>query len=106
MRTIDERLAEAAGREAALAQAQRDEPARLAGFDGRIAALDGRVKALIPRVAALAGEQRIAVQDIAVAALERQKERLATYATQARFAVAQLYDRAQLAKQDHDGRTD
>jgi hypothetical protein len=106
LHTIDQQLAEAAGREAALAQAQRDEPARLAGFDGRIAALDGRVKALIPRVAALAGEQRIAVQDIAVAALERQKERLATYATQARFAVAQLYDRAQLAKQDHDGRTD
>ena len=106
LRTIDQQLAEAAGREAALAQAQRDEPARLAGFDGRIAALDARVKALIPRVAALAGEQRVAMQDIAVAALERQKERLATYATQARFAVAQLYDRAQLAKQDHDGRAD
>jgi hypothetical protein len=106
MRTIDQQLAEAAGREAALAQAQRDEPARLAGFDGRIAALDGRVKALLPRVAALAGEQRIAVQDIAVAALGRQKERLATYATQARFAVAQLYDRAQLANKDHDGHAD
>lgn len=106
MRTIDERLAEAAGREAALAQAQRDEPTRLAGFDGRIATLDARLKALIPRVAALADEQRIAVQNIAVAALERQKERLATYVTQARFAVAQLYDRAQLAKKEHDGRAD
>ncbi|UCH17379.1 MAG: hypothetical protein JSW36_17155, partial [Burkholderiales bacterium] len=106
MRTIDERLAEAAGREAALAQAQRDEPTRLAGFDGRIATLDARLKAMIPRVAALADDQRIAEQNNAVAALERQKERLATYVTQARFAVAQLYDRAQLAKKEHDGRAD
>ena len=36
------------------------------------------------------------VQDIAVAALTQQKERLAVYVTQARFAVAQLYDRANI----------
>jgi len=34
------------------------------------------------------------VQELAVAALEQQKERLANYTTQARYAVAQLYDRA------------
>ena len=34
------------------------------------------------------------MQDIAVAELTRQQERLADYTTQARFAVAQLYDRA------------
>ena len=43
---------------------------------------------------ALGAEQQQAVQDIAVAELTRQKERLAGYTLQARFAVAQLYDRA------------
>jgi len=45
---------------------------------------------------------RVARQELAVAELERQKDRLATYATQARYAVAQLYDRANLAKKDDD----
>ena len=34
------------------------------------------------------------MQDIAVAELTRQQERIADYTTQARFALAQLYDRA------------
>jgi hypothetical protein len=42
------------------------------------------------------------VQDLAVAELTRQKERLAVYATQARFAVAQLYDRATLSRNADD----
>jgi hypothetical protein len=37
------------------------------------------------------------VQGIAVAALTQQQERLAQYQTQARFALAQLYDRANLS---------
>ena len=42
------------------------------------------------------------MQDLAVAELERQKDRLAVYAMQARFAVAQLYDRATLSRnEDH-----
>jgi hypothetical protein len=48
---------------------------------------------LIPRVAALTQEQQLVVQDIAIAELTRQQERLAAYTIQARFAVAQLYDR-------------
>jgi len=80
--------------DAALAQAQRDEPARFERFAKRIAALAPLLDVMIPRVAALSKEQQDAVQDIAVAALTQQKERLAVYSTQARFAVAQLYDRA------------
>jgi hypothetical protein len=37
------------------------------------------------------------VQQLAVAELERQKQRLATYLTQARFAVAQIYDQSSRA---------
>ncbi|WP_428425113.1 tetratricopeptide repeat protein [Methylibium sp.] len=99
LQTIDAELAEARRRDTALAQAQRDEPARFGAFDGRIAELDRRIRALIPRVAALSREQQQVVQDIAVAALTRQQERLAVYVTQARFAVAQLHDRASVAKE-------
>ncbi len=94
LQAVDVQLQQARGRDAALAQAQRDEPARFDAFAQRIAALDPTLKALQPRVAALGTEQQQAVQDIAVAELTRQKERLASYTQQARFAVAQLYDRA------------
>ncbi len=99
IKTITAQLAEAHSRDAALEQAQRDEPARFEQFGTRIPALDQRIKALIPRVAALTSEQQQAVQNLAIAELERQKERLAVYANQARFAVAQLVDRAN-AKMD------
>lgn len=91
---IDTQIADAQRLDAELAQAQRDEPERFERFAKRIAALGPKLDVMIPRVAALSKEQQLAVQDIAVAELSRQKERLAIYSTQARFAVAQLYDRA------------
>jgi hypothetical protein len=98
MRSIDTQLDEARRRDAALEQAQRDEPARFEQFAQRIGTLGQRLQALIPRVAALSQEQQTAVQELAVAELVRQKERLADYTTQARFAVAQLYDRAHVTR--------
>jgi uncharacterized protein YdcH (DUF465 family) len=98
LQALDAGLAEARQHEAALAQAQRDEPARFDRFAERIAELDKRIQALIPRVADLGKEQQGALQELAVAELTRQKDRLAAYTTQARFAVAQLYDRANKAK--------
>ena len=99
---IQTQLAEAAQHDAALVQAQRDEPARFERFALRIKELDVRIQALIPRVAALSRDQEQAVQGLAVAELERQKERLAVYATQARFAVAQIYDRASASTKEGD----
>jgi hypothetical protein len=90
----DAQLQEAHRREDALVQAQRDEPARFEQFAARIAALEQRIRALIPQVAALSREQQEQVQDLAVAALADQKERLAACTMQARFAVAQLVDRS------------
>jgi hypothetical protein len=98
MQLLDGNLGQAQQRSAAIAAAQRDEPARLDRFARRIEELAARVEAMIPRVAALSGEQQAAVQEIAVAELLRQKERLHEYGTQARFAVAQTYDRANQAK--------
>jgi hypothetical protein len=97
MRDLQSNLAEARARDAALAAAERDEPARLDAFEKRIDALAARLDAMLPTVAALAREQQVAVQEMAVADLLRQKERLAEYGTQARFAVAQIVDRASLA---------
>ena len=85
-----------------LARAQRDEPARFEAFARRIAELDARLNVLMPRVAALSKEQQGALQEIAVTELVSQKERLAAYTAQARYAVAQLYDRATEPKEgDH-----
>jgi hypothetical protein len=101
---IQTQLAEAAQHDAALVQAQQSEPARFERFAVRIKELDARIQALIPRVAALSRDQEQSVQGLAVTELERQKERLAAYATQARFAVAQLYDRAAITPEG--GRAD
>jgi len=91
-------LARARFLDADLTRAQKEEPAHFEQFAARIAALDQRIRALLPRVQALLKLQRGAVQEMAVAELQAQKERLAIYGTQARFAVAQIYDRARLAK--------
>jgi tetratricopeptide (TPR) repeat protein len=94
LRTAEEQLAEARTHDAALASAQRDEPAKFDAFAGRINELSARIRALQPRVAALTTEQQQALQDTAVVALREQQQRLVGYTNQARYAVAQLYDRA------------
>jgi len=95
-------LADARAHDAELAQAERDEPVRFADFARRIAELDARLNVLAPRVAALSTEQQSALQEIAIVELKAQKERLAAYTAQARYAVAQLYDRATEPKEgDH-----
>ncbi len=93
-------LAQARERDAALAQAQQDEPARQARFAERIAQLAQQLDALRPGVALAAAQVQAQLQDIAVAELEQQQQRLAVYAAQARLAIAQLHDRAQFARRD------
>jgi hypothetical protein len=102
LRTIDAELASASTRDAALAQAQRDEPARFETFAKRIAALDQRIKALVPPLAALQRDQQQALQAMAVETLQSQQARLADYGAQAQFAAAQLQDRATLARSSDD----
>jgi hypothetical protein len=97
LKALDVGLAEAQRSQAALQAAQQQEPARFGQFAVRIDELGKRIDALTPRVAELIGSQQQYVQELAVAELERQKERLAVYRTQAQFAVAQIYDRASRA---------
>ncbi len=100
LRDTDVGLSQAVQRDAALLQAQRAEPERHQRFAARIAELAARLQALQPRVAALDAETQTALQDIAVAELEGQKQRLDLYDAQARLAIAQILDRAQLAQRD------
>ena len=99
LQRIDTELVELKRRDADLAQAQKDEPARFDAFGKRIAALTPLLDVMMPRVATLGREQQRALQDIAIAELTNQQERLADYTTQARFALAQLYDRAYATKE-------
>jgi hypothetical protein len=98
LRDTDLSLAAARERDAALLKAQQDEPGRHERFAARIAELGARLQALQPQVAALDAETQAVLQDIAVAELQSQKERLDLYAAQARLAIAQILDRAQLAQ--------
>jgi hypothetical protein len=97
LRDADQQIVVAEGRQQALVRAQVEEPARFDAFAKRIDALEAQLNALIPRVASLTIEQQQAVQGIAVAELTRAQQRLAEYQTQARFALAQLHDRANVA---------
>jgi hypothetical protein len=98
MAEIDKQLERAGEREESLAQAQRDEPARFERFAAQIEALGKQLDITLPRVTALKSEQQGAAQQIAEAALVDQKQRLLAYAMQARFEIAQLMDRATLAR--------
>jgi hypothetical protein len=102
LQATEAQIDEARRREAALAQAQRDEPARFDAFADRVAALGPRLDVMLPRVVALSREQQNVVQELAVAELTRQKARLIDYTMQARFAVAQLYDGAAVSQGKSD----
>ena len=60
----------------------------------RVHELADRMARLQPRIDAAAGAQQRLLAGIAARELEAQKSRLASYATQAQFALAALYDGA------------
>jgi hypothetical protein len=100
LRQTDAAMAEARARDAALAHAQAEEPARFDAFAARIAALGQRLAGLQPRLAAVGDEQQAVLNQIVMAELQAQQERLATYAAQARLAIAQIHDKARAASAD------
>ena len=91
----DRALAEARARMALVEQAGELAPRSTAGLRGaRGRASSGACRALQPRIDAAAAAQQQMLANIAVRELEAQKARLASYATQAQFALAALYDGA------------
>jgi hypothetical protein len=69
-------------------------PRSTAGFAARVSELARRVDEIGPRIAAARAAQERVLAGIAVNELEAQKRRLASYSTQAQFALAAIYDGA------------
>jgi len=86
--------AEARDRSQRVELAGETAPRNTAGFASRIRELATRVDDIGPRIDAAGVAQERVLADIAVQELESQKRRLASYATQAQFALAAIYDGA------------
>jgi hypothetical protein len=94
LRELDVAYKEARRRWVLVERAREDYPARTEEFAIRVATLQPRIDALTGRLALAADSQNRYLAAIAVKELESQKERLAAYSLQARFALASIYDRA------------
>ena len=91
---LDRLLQEAGAHRTALERAQQEMPRTFDAFDVRIRGLTPRIAQLRGRAQELARAQETHLGELAIAELRQQQERLATYLTQARFAVAQIYDQS------------
>jgi len=91
---LDRNLAMTRVRQEALRHAQVDAPKSFEGYGARIVQLRDRIARLQAQTRTESAEQGHYLEGLAVAELSAQKERLAAYLTQARFAVAQMYDEA------------
>jgi tetratricopeptide (TPR) repeat protein len=87
-------LAEARDRTVRVEAAGVSAPRSTAGFAARVSELARRVDEIGPRIAAARAAQERVLAGIAVNELEAQKRRLASYSTQAQFALAAIYDGA------------
>ncbi len=94
LKSLDAALAEANRRWLRVEQARRTAPSTTGDFAARIDALQARMTSLRAKLRDAAKAQSDLLADIAVAELETQKQRIADYELQARFALATIYDRA------------
>src|SRR5215467_10161621 len=74
------------------------------GYDVQIARLRERVDEALQRVDVLIARQGHMIETVAINQLEARRERLAVQQTEARFGVADSYDRAARAQSDAGGR--
>jgi TolA-binding protein len=94
IKDLDLALREAQNRWVRVEKARSSVTANTGEFAERLAALKARIAALQVRLAGMEQKQNEYLQQLAVAELAAQKDRLATYEVQARFALASMYDRA------------
>jgi hypothetical protein len=94
IKDLDLALHEAQARWIRVERARKSVPTNTGEFATRIAALQQRIDALQIRLVDAAQKQNAYLAQLAVKELEGQKDRLATYQIQARFALATMYDRA------------
>ena len=72
----------------------RKEPTLFAGFSDRVAGLSPKLDRMRLRVEETKTRQLAFLQSVATEELRAQKQRLETYTVQARFALADIYDRS------------
>ncbi|HUK02565.1 MAG TPA: hypothetical protein VLW26_09835 [Steroidobacteraceae bacterium] len=94
IKDLDLALHEAQERWIRVDRARKNVPTNTGEFAVRVAALKERIDALQVRLADAQRKQNAYLQQLAIAELGGQKDRLATYEVQARFALASMYDRA------------
>jgi tetratricopeptide (TPR) repeat protein len=94
LKDLDVTLREAQSRWIRVQRALHNMPANTGEFAARVASLKARIDAIQARIAATQEKQSAYLAQIAVNELTQQKERLAAYQIQARFALASMYDRA------------
>jgi hypothetical protein len=99
IKDLDLALHEAQSRWIRVDRARKSVPTNTGEFDARIAALQQRIDAIQLRLVDAAQKQNNYLAQLAVKELQGQKDRLATYQIQARFALASMYDRAANADQ-------
>lgn len=93
-------IAETGTRREALVRARQEAPQMFDEYGSRIARLRGRLSQLQAGVLAMSSLHGRYLEELAAAELTAQKERLAAYLTQARFAVAQMYDAASNSRKE------
>jgi hypothetical protein len=94
LKDLDLALHEAQSRWIRVDRARRSVPTNNGEFAARLAALKARITELQARLAGAELAQQAYLQQIAVAELSEQKDRLDAYEVQARFALATMYDKA------------
>jgi hypothetical protein len=94
MRELDVAYKEARRRSVLVSRAREDYPARTEEFARRVATLQPRIDGLSARLEATGQAQNRYLASIAIKELENQKQRLASYSLQARYALASIYDKA------------
>jgi hypothetical protein len=97
LRELNVAATEARRRWVLVERAREEYPARTEQFAGRVDNLQPRIAKLSGRLASAAEAQNQYLAQIAIRELEAQKQRLAEYSLQARFALASIYDRASSA---------
>ena len=89
---VESAVVEANDRQLTLRQALDSVPAGFSGYDQRIESLRKRILALISRIQLERINATRTLQQLALAELQTRKQRLASYRSQARYALARSYD--------------
>jgi len=94
VKELEASLVETQRRAVLVKQARQGVPTNTGAYATRVAALRDRIDQLQERLQAVSDEQNIYLQALAIQELEDQKQRISTYQVQARYALAEIYDRA------------